>query len=245
MGNSWFEFKQFRIEQGRSAMKVCTDSCIFGGLIIQTESASENSIQNVLDLGAGTGLLGLMLAQEFPLCKITGIELDSGSSMDCRFNYENAPWTDRMELLEMDFREFEIESRKFDLIVCNPPFFFEHMPSPISGRRQAMHMAAEGLADWLDFMQANLNKNGRIWLLFSPDAWIKAIQQLKRHSLRIVQVIKLFRKPSTLWRIVVCLSAETSSEAVISEIFVLEEGGKPSDFTLELLNQFYLNRSLL
>jgi len=106
-------------------------------------------------------------------------------------------------------------------------------------------MEEEGLADWLEFMQANLNKNGRIWLLFSPDAWTKAIQQLKRHSLHIVQVIKLFRKPSTYWRIVVCLSAETSSEAVISEIFVLEEGGKPSDFTLELLNQFYLNRSLL
>ena len=110
-----------------------------------------------------------------------------------------------------------------------------------------MHMPAVGLRDWLEFMRTLLNKNGRIWLLLSPDAWMKTAQQMKLHNLRVAQVFKLFRKPSTLWRVVVCLSDENAfeSEEVISEIFVLEKDGKPSAFTLELLDQFYLKRNLL
>ena len=246
MGNSWFDFKQFRIEQGRSAMKVCTDSCIFGGLIVRNEAANQSSVQHVLDLGAGTGLLGLMVAQANPDAQITGIEKDAGSADDCRLNYGNSPWADRMELFEMDFKEFENKSQKFDVILCNPPFFFEHLPSPTAGRSQAMHMTAEGLRDWLEFMRTLLNKNGRIWLLLSPDAWMKTAQQMKLHNLRVVQVFKLFRKPSSLWRLVLCLSDEFAfEEEVISELFVVEEDGKPSAFTLELLDQFYLKRNLL
>jgi len=247
MGNSWFDFKKFRIEQGRSAMKICTDSCIFGGLIVRNEGANQSSVQHVLDLGAGTGLLGLMMAQANPDAQIIGIEIDAGSAYDCRLNYGNSPWANRLELFEMDFKEFRNKSRKFDVILCNPPFIFEHLPSPTEKRKQAMHMPAEGLREWLKFMQANLNKDGRIWLLLSPDAWMKTAQQMKLHNLRIAEVFKLFRMPSTLWRVVVCLSDENAleSEEVISEIFVVEEDGKPSAFTLELLDQFYLKRNLL
>lgn len=228
-------------------MKVCTDSCIFGGLIVQNEAANQSSVQQVLDLGAGTGLLGLMMAQAYTDAQITGIEKDTGSADDCRLNYENSPWAGRIELFEMDFKEFKNKSPKFDVILCNPPFFFEHLASPTAGRSQAMHMPAEGLLDWLEFMRTLLNKNGRIWLLLSPDAWMKTAQQMKLHNLRVAQVFKLFRKPSSLWRIVVCLSEEFAfeEEEVISEIFVLEKEGKPSAFTLELLDQFYLKRNLL
>ena len=228
-------------------MKVCTDSCIFGGLIVRNEAANQSLVQQVLDLGAGTGLLGLMMAQANPDAQITGIEKDAGSADDCRLNYGNSPWANRLELFEMDFKEFKNKSQKFDVILCNPPFFFEHLPSPAEARKQAMHMSAEVLWDWLEFMQTLLNKNGRIWLLLSPDAWMKTAQQMKLHNLRIAEVFKLFRKPSTLWRVVVCLSDESAfeSEEVISEIFVVEEDGKPSAFTLELLDQFYLKRNLL
>ncbi len=110
-----------------------------------------------------------------------------------------------------------------------------------------MHMRAEGLQDWLEFMRTLLNKNGRIWLLLSPDAWMKTAQKIKLNNLRIAEVFKLFRMPSTLWRVVVCLSDDFTfeKEEVISEIFVVEEDGKPSAFTLELLDQYYLKRNLL
>ncbi|WP_341836389.1 methyltransferase [Chitinophaga pollutisoli] len=117
MSNSWFQFKQFRVEQGDSAMKVCTDACIQGAWTARHLQSSPHP-ERILDIGAGTGLLGLMLAQQTTSI-IHAVELDPASARQGMVNFGSSPWATRLWLAEGDIRTFKFEDR-YDFIISNP-----------------------------------------------------------------------------------------------------------------------------
>lgn len=115
---STFQFKQFIIKQEQSAMKVGTDSILLGSWVAINEADS------ILDIGAGTGILALMLAQRSNAQTIDAVEIDSDAYEEAVDNFENSPWADRLFCYHTSIQEFVSEiDEKYDLIIANPPYF--------------------------------------------------------------------------------------------------------------------------
>lgn len=109
-------------------MKVGTDGVLLGAWARAREAG------RVLDIGCGTGLISLMMAQRFPACRVTGVEVEPEAARQARENVAASPFADRVEVLRDDVRGFE---GSFQTIVCNPPFFTEQVVSPHEGRQLA------------------------------------------------------------------------------------------------------------
>ncbi len=141
-----FEFKQFAIHQDRCAMKIGTD-----GVLLGAWTSLKKSPETILDIGAGTGLIALMLAQRSGAETIDAIEIDEDAYEQCVDNFEASPWGDRLFCYHAGLDEFmdEIEDQ-YDLIVSNPPFYAEEVPSGNSARdiaRQNQSLPFEELID--------------------------------------------------------------------------------------------------
>lgn len=113
-----FTFKQFEIQQSRDVFRVGTDGVLLGAL------AAVESAFRVLEIGTGTGLISLMLAQRNPQADFLGLDISADAAALTALNFENAPFRERMENIHQDFKTFATEE-KFDLIVSNPPYFEE------------------------------------------------------------------------------------------------------------------------
>jgi tRNA1Val (adenine37-N6)-methyltransferase len=240
MGNSWFQFREFRIEQGRSAMKVCTDSCIFGALAADRESRLQVPPSRILDLGCGTGLLSLMMAQAFPAARISGIELHPGSAADCRENFASSLWRDRLHIEELDFHLMPSDGEKFDCIICNPPFFLNHLLSPQVSRNAAMHIDSEGLVSWLQFMENCLAENGRIWMLLDRNAAEKIRGIAAAMFIKEEEWINFLTADAEIRRSVLCLSHKGNPGFSVENQLVFEKNGKISPWAESLLEAYYL-----
>lgn len=131
MSNSYFQFKQFRVDQDDCSMKVGTDGVLLGAWFPVETGCS------VLDIGAGTGLIALMAAQR-GAGRVTAVEIDPLAAEQARRNAGNSPWAGRIEVVNADIAHFTAESG-YDRIVCNPPYFRNSLRCPDSGRNTARH----------------------------------------------------------------------------------------------------------
>lgn len=131
--NKPFIFKEFTIQQNRCAMKIGTD-----GVLLGAWTSVESCPKSILDIGAGTGLIALMLAQKSDAETIDAVEIDADAYEQCSENFESSPWGDRLFCYHAGLDEFvtEIED-KYDLIVANPPFYAEDVSSGDSSRDKA------------------------------------------------------------------------------------------------------------
>ncbi|HTN47158.1 MAG TPA: methyltransferase [Flavipsychrobacter sp.] len=154
MSNSYFQFKQFRIEQGQCAMKVSTDACIQGAW-----TPIDTTVRHVLDIGAGTGLLSLMLAQRNNLIKIDAIELDKDAALQANENFAFSPWNDRLRCYQGDVKGFSFH-RKYDLIISNPPFFSKSLLGDSVRRNQARHSLYFSLEHLVKVLDQQMEENG-------------------------------------------------------------------------------------
>lgn len=155
--NKPFIFKQFTIEQDRCAMKIGTDGILLGAW---AELKDANSI---LDIGAGTGVIGLMMAQRSAAELIDAIEIDDDAYEQCVDNFENSPWNDRLFCYHASLEEFaeEMEEEKYDLIISNPPFYTEDYKSEDESRNKARFSDALPFEDLVEYTSALLSENGQ------------------------------------------------------------------------------------
>ncbi len=117
MANNYFQFKQFKIVQQNSAMKVGTDGVLLGAW------TNVENVTSVLDIGTGTGLIALMMAQRTE-SKIVGVEIDKAAAGEAIENVKNSHWGERISIKNSSFQDFlKSEENRFDLIISNPPFF--------------------------------------------------------------------------------------------------------------------------
>ncbi len=155
MANSYFRFKQFTIHQHKCAMKVCTDTCLFGAL------AANHKLTNaqVLDIGAGTGVLSLMLAQKNTTAKIDAIEIDILAAEQAKENVAASPWADNIHVINEDILTCS-SLHKYDCIISNPPFFEDDLHSPDEAKNNAKHNASLSLIQLLEIVNAHLKAYG-------------------------------------------------------------------------------------
>lgn len=133
MANDFFQFRQFTIRQDRCAMKVGTDGTLLGAW-----ASAPDGICLILDIGTGTGLMALMMAQRFPKAHVTGIDIDEDAVCQARENVKASPFDDRITILRCDVTRME-DGEKYDSIVCNPPFFDSSLTCPDQQRTGARH----------------------------------------------------------------------------------------------------------
>ncbi len=131
-----FRYKQFTISQEHAAMKVGTDSDLLGTL---AAGGTE-----ILDIGTGTGIITLMMAQRFPDAKFTAIDIDDNAIIDATVNFANSPFADRLTLQHISFQDYleKFQDTKFDCVVCNPPYFDKSQESDDLSRTRARHTSS-------------------------------------------------------------------------------------------------------
>lgn len=151
-----FQFKQFSIQQDRCAMKVGTDSVLLGAWC-----PLDNNPYSVLDIGAGTGILSLMIAQRSNAEQIDGLEIDEIAYEECVENFENSPWGDRLFCFHAGLDEFVDEPEdEYDLIISNPPFYAEDFKTENSQRDLARFQDAMPFEELVDAANLLLSENG-------------------------------------------------------------------------------------
>lgn len=164
MPNPFFKFKEFTVYQNNCAMKVCTDACILGAYTAEKKRLLDP--KRVLDIGGGTGLLTLMLAQKLPLAQFDTVELDTNAYKQCTENIVNSPWKMRISTYHASIQSFaEAVSISYDLIITNPPFFHNHLYSSQLERQKARHTVNLDFSDLLQVIVKLLATTGSAFIL--------------------------------------------------------------------------------
>jgi tRNA1Val (adenine37-N6)-methyltransferase len=153
---STFKFKQFSVQQDRCAMKIGTDAVLLGAWC-----PIDNNPFSVLDIGAGTGILSLMLAQRSNAEQIDSLEIDEEAYEQCVENFENSPWSDRLFCFHAGLDEFVDEPEdEYDIIISNPPFYSEDYKTDSSQRDLARFQDALPFEDLIEATDLLLSENG-------------------------------------------------------------------------------------
>ncbi|WAC40317.1 tRNA1(Val) (adenine(37)-N6)-methyltransferase [Pedobacter sp. SL55] len=138
-----FRFKQFEVDQSDCAMKINTDGVLLGAMV-QHENA-----ERILDVGTGTGVIALMLAQRFPKAQVHAVEIDEQASATASRNFENSVFSERLTNNNISIEQFN-SPEKFDLIVTNPPFFVNDYKNAEPKKEIARHASSKlSLPSWL------------------------------------------------------------------------------------------------
>lgn len=142
MSNDYFRFRRFTIRQEACAMKVGTDGVLLGAW---SSPCNGKAPATVLDIGTGTGIVALMTAQRYPDARITAIDIDRDAAVQAAANAAASPFAERIRVEERDLQQMPSTGR-FDLITCNPPYFYNSLVSPDGKRTLARHAATLTLA---------------------------------------------------------------------------------------------------
>jgi tRNA1Val (adenine37-N6)-methyltransferase len=185
-----FKFKQFAIQQDRCAMKVGTDGVLLGGWV-----SLEKNPQTVLDIGAGTGLIALMLSQRSFAEQIDAIEIDEDAYEQCVENFENSPWADRLFCFHASLDEFaeEPEDEKYDLIVSNPPFFVPNQREVNlpENRKKARFYDSLPFEDLINYASQLLSENGELAVIIPFAEEQNFIASAKAKSLFVNRITRV------------------------------------------------------
>lgn len=179
MANNYFKFKQFTIQQQNCAMKVCTDACLFGAYV--ADLVKTKSSAHILDIGTGTGLLSLMLAQRVPAL-IDAVEIDAAASQQAKENFELSPWKERLTVFNTDVLHLESE-KKYDCIISNPPFFENDLKSNDDSRNKAKHDTSLTLDQLLEIVKLYLDDQGNFAVLLPYHRMEYCIEAAEKRAL--------------------------------------------------------------
>lgn len=229
-----FRFKQFSMLNGKSALKVGTDAVLLGAA---ADLHPED--RRILDIGTGTGVIALMLAQRSPNAHITGIDIDRPSAEEAALNFNSSPWSDRLEALNIALNDYHPEEA-FDLIVSNPPYHNSSLVNPDYREAVARHSVELSFSDICAFSEEHLAGEGRLSLIFPSDIlplWKRTAASFGLVPNRILHVRTTERKPPK--RVIAEFIKGTRVFVSEKEITLLNNGKRSEEYTL-LTRDFYL-----
>lgn len=176
-----FEFRDFSMLQAGVGQRINTDSCVFAELVAGVDCQP----QRILDIGAGTGVVTLMLAHRFPCATITAIEPESSIADVAQKNFAQAVWRDRIDLLRVRIQDFAVApSEAFDLVLCNPPYFQNSTLSTDRATEVARHNSDLAPAEIYPALVRHMTPDGSAWLSFPEscsDLWLREGKALGLH----------------------------------------------------------------
>lgn len=240
MSNDVFHFKQFSVKQDRCAMKVGTDGVLLGAwcrCVCNTVfSDSPNASSHILDIGAGTGLISLMLAQRNPHSLIDAVEIDPSAASQCLDNFLASPWSSRLTVHAASLSEFNSDatpssatsrndSPRFSLIVSNPPFYDATLKPDDTARAVARHKDSLPVADIMLFAATHLTPSGTLALIYPIEYDDEVMTSAVLNGLnpsRLCDVFTSVRKPAKrrLAEFSIITSINTSSSLIRESILI-------------------------
>lgn len=184
---STFRFKQFPILQADNAMKVGTDAMLLGAI------AHHQSPQNILDIGTGTGVLSLMLAQKYSESTIHAVELDELAAKECQLNFDRSPWASRLKIDQRDFMSFE-SLEKFDLLISNPPYYQTRLENQDARKSRARHEASLPVTSMLRKSVELMHEHSSLWVIIPSENLESWLEKAESIQLFCVEGIAIYGK---------------------------------------------------
>lgn len=235
MGNNCFNFKQFTVCQGRSPFKVGTDGVLLGAY------ADVKAKKRILDVGTGTGLIALMLAQRCD-AEIAAIEPDEESFEQASENVLKSRWSDRISVINSSIQDYKDPGEGFDLIVSNPPYFIDSIKNPDPARAKTRHNLTLAHSDILTGAGRLLRNDGIFQLIMPYTEGTVFMAEAARYDFFCSHMLKIRPTPTSgIRRLILTMTRERKK---VSEQFLTIESGKRHDFTDDYKNltrDFYLN----
>lgn len=234
MANSYFQFKQFRIEQDKCGMKVTTDGCLFGAYFIPYDSG------RILDIGTGTGLLSLMIAQRTK-SPIDAIEINQDAFKQAKINFASSPWAEQISIFHTSLQEFQPD-QAYDQIICNPPFFSNSFQGQSKNKNQAVHANTLSMEELAAHACRLMKEDGELWLMY-PEAEMNRFRSIAEewglipHSHFIIRN----KEGGPVFREIIEFCKQQRNLKLLTDVYIKESDGTYSEQFIKTLKDFYLH----
>jgi tRNA1Val (adenine37-N6)-methyltransferase len=233
---SIFHFKQFQIEQDRCAMKIGTDSVLLGSW-----TPLINNPYNILDIGTGTGVLALILAQRSTAEQIDAIEIDDEAFEQATDNFEASPWNDRLFCFHAGLDEFMDEPEdEYDLIISNPPFYTENYKPENTQRDLARFEDALPFEDLVEAADLLLSENGIFSIIIPFKEEERFLALAKDFELYPLKITRVKGTPKTETKRSLLAFTRILQTALIDELIIETARHQFTPEYIELTKEFYL-----
>ncbi|HBN06551.1 MAG TPA: hypothetical protein DD434_12300 [Bacteroidales bacterium] len=238
-----FHCKEFSLNHSKSSMKIGTDAILLSSL------TPKISPQNILDIGTGCGIIALCLAQKYTNATILAIDIDQNSILEAKENFRNSKYSERINAKEIDIKDIaKSNTKKFDLIVSNPPFFISSLESPKERRNKARHNISLSYEDLIISTKNILSSNGIFSLILPYKESILFENIAYQQSFETIYRAKIFSKPNKeCERVVLHLKTnENNSQKLFfnniveQEIVLRDQNNNPTPQYNNLVKEFLL-----
>jgi tRNA1Val (adenine37-N6)-methyltransferase len=239
MPNPYFQFKKFTVYHDRCAMKVTTDSCLFGAWAAKEISKEESKIKDVLDIGTGAALLSLMIVQKNEV-EIDAVEIDDDASQQAKENVETSPWKNKIRIFNEDILSFQPD-KKYDCIISNPPFYQNELVSEAQKKNIAHHSEQLTIIDVLKIIREDLKEDGAFFLMY-PFKRAREIEQLLvEYELHILSSMILHQSVKhSPFRVIVKGTKKEQTSFHTQSISIWDENQQYTKQFADLLKDYYL-----
>jgi tRNA1Val (adenine37-N6)-methyltransferase len=229
-----FKFKQFSITHEKCAMKIGVDGVLIGAWT-NTQAPTE-----ILDIGTGSGLISLMMQQKYPDASITAIEPNEVAFEEAKGNFDNSPFGKKPEIELTDLQNFN-SSKQFDLIISNPPFFEEAIPSGNLNRDQARQAKFLPLQDFMTTSAKLLSENGVFNFIYPTQQTTQVLKLANHANLHVVNTtVVLPNEKKSSKRTLFSFSKKTQ-DLINNELTIKNSNGEFTQEYKDLTKDFYIN----
>ena len=234
MSNNYFRFKQFTVFQDRCAMKVGTDGILLGALASLSCADSR-----VLDVGTGTGILSLMVAQRCPSARVVALDIDPDAVLQAGDNVAASPWADRIMVLCADFKDFSSDTL-FDFLISNLPYFVDSLHCPSPTRSLARHADSLSCQDLFKGAVRCLKSNGRLAVILPYTSRQAAVEQGLCAGFYLSRCVNIYSRLGKPCLRVVLEFGRTPCDCVEEQLVLTDERGQRTPSFAVLTRDFYL-----
>lgn len=232
---SVFRFKKFELSNERAAMKLGTDSVLLGACV------DVDGVKSVLDVGTGTGVIALMIAQRTEgelQPQIDAIDIDLPSAEEAKENFENSPWADRLRVFHSALQDYPL--KEYELIVSNPPYFDNSLLNPDSRKSGARHTFSLSYIDILEYASEALSAEGRLALILPAEVEKNLIRVAASHSLFPLSILRVRTVERKAPKRIVIEFSRIKLESRITNLTMSSEGKYTAEYN-KLVEAFLLN----
>lgn len=230
-----FTFKQFFVAHDRCAMKVGTDGVLLGAW------APVDGVQSVLDIGSGSGLIALMLAQRNTKLRVDAVELDSDAAVQAQENFTESPWAERLHVINQDIVSYsQLHSVQYDLIVSNPPYFEPAVACRDEKRDQARYTATLTHDVLLESAKFCLTSHGLFCLVLPYEVGEKMQKMAENSGWFTAFRVNVSDKPTTAYHRMLLGIQLQETQTQVTSLALKDEKGEYTDEFRKLIQPFYV-----